>query len=112
MSVAESVRATAEAAVKQAETQALEAAGMVFDSNYGMYYDYNSGYYYDAVSPTNPHARKLEKNTFILLAIKIVDYLSVSPKSTTSTLSQRKGRAPQPSVTWGGGVASQGWGPP
>ncbi len=33
-------------------------------------------------------------------------------KLSTSTLSQRKGRAPQPFITWGGGggSASQGWG--
>ena len=49
MSVADSVRAAAEAAVKESERKALEAAGMVYDSNSGMYYDYNSGYYYDAV---------------------------------------------------------------
>ena len=49
MSVADSVRAAAEDAMKQSERKALEAAGMVYDSNYGMYYDYNSGYYYDAV---------------------------------------------------------------
>ncbi len=30
----------------------------------------------------------------------------------TSTLSQRRGRAPQPSITWGGGVASQEGGQP
>ena len=50
MSVAESVRATAEAAMKDAERKSLEAAGMAYDNNSGMYYDYNSGYYYDAVS--------------------------------------------------------------
>ena len=49
MSVADSVRAAAEAAVKESERKALEAAGMVYDANSGMYYDYNSGYYYDAV---------------------------------------------------------------
>ena len=49
MSVADSVRAAAEAAMKDAERKTLEAAGMVYDQNYGMYYDYNSGYYYDAV---------------------------------------------------------------
>ena len=49
MSVADSVRAAAEAAVKESERKALEAAGMVYDSNSGMYYDYNSGYYYDSV---------------------------------------------------------------
>ncbi len=50
MSVADSVRAAAEAAMKDAERKTLEAAGMVYDQNYQMYYDYNSGYYYDAVS--------------------------------------------------------------
>ena len=65
------------------------------------------------------------------IGISLVTDCSVSPKnvemlptqlsSTTSTLSQRKGRAPQPSITWGGGsqpggvsqpASKGGWGPP
>ncbi len=59
-SVAESVRAAAEAAQHDAERRALEAAGMVFDNNYGMYYDYNSGYYYDAVRCEPEHGGVLD----------------------------------------------------
>ena len=69
MSVADSVRAAAEAAVKESERKALEAAGMVYDNNSGMYYDYNSGYYYDAVcisfTPEELHSKTCHARTLI-----------------------------------------------
>ena len=43
VSIAESLKATAEAVV-------LQQSGFVYDENSGLYYDYNSGYYYDNVS--------------------------------------------------------------
>ena len=43
VSIAESLKATAEAVV-------LQQSGFVYDENSGLYYDYNTGYYYDNVS--------------------------------------------------------------
>ena len=42
MSIADSLKATAEAAMNQ--------TGYVYDEQSGLYYDYNTGYYYNAVS--------------------------------------------------------------
>ncbi len=44
LSIAETLKQTAEAALVQ--------TGFVFDENTGLYYDYNSGYYYNQVSAT------------------------------------------------------------
>ena len=42
MSIADSLKVTAEAAMNQ--------TGFVYDEQSGLYYDYNTGYYYNAVS--------------------------------------------------------------
>ena len=47
LSIAESLKATAEAVV-------MEQSGFVYDQNSGLYYDYNTGYYYDNVSTVKP----------------------------------------------------------
>ena len=41
MSIADSLKATAEAAMNQ--------TGFVYDEQSGLYYDYSTGYYYNAV---------------------------------------------------------------
>ena len=43
VTIAESLKATAEAVV-------LQQSGFVYDETSGLYYDYNTGYYYDNVS--------------------------------------------------------------
>ena len=43
VSIADSLKATAEAVV-------LQQSGFVYDETSGLYYDYNTGYYYDNVS--------------------------------------------------------------
>lgn len=43
-SLAESLRATAEAALSQ--------TGFAYDENTGMYYDHSTGFYYDSVCPS------------------------------------------------------------
>ena len=61
LSIAESLKATAEAVV-------MEQSGFVYDQNSGLYYDYNTGYYYDNVSTVKPvlsgHSKKDPKYVF------------------------------------------------
>lgn len=50
MSIADSIKATAEAVVQQQTDEALVHSGYVYDQQWGLYYHQESGYYYDSVS--------------------------------------------------------------